>query len=152
MRRDDLVYLRHMLDQAELAVSKLSHKTRAEYDADDTLRLALSHLVQTFGEAAGRVSPAFRARCSDVPWERVIGMRHRIVHDYHRGGLRHRLGCREVAPARTDHGAEDACHPRGRTIGCPPAFADPALAGVGYLSHGGWVEASRRASAAGGPE
>ncbi len=51
MRHDDLVYVRHMLDQAELAVSKLGHKTRAEYDADDTLRLALTHLVQTFGEA-----------------------------------------------------------------------------------------------------
>lgn len=82
MRHDDLVYVRHMLDQAELAVSKLGHKTRAEYDADDTLRLALTHLVQTFGEAAGRVSMTFRARCPEVPWERVIGMRHRIVHDY----------------------------------------------------------------------
>jgi hypothetical protein len=41
MQHDDLVYLRHMLDQAELAVSKLGRKSLAEYDADDTLRLVI---------------------------------------------------------------------------------------------------------------
>jgi len=34
------------------------------------------------GEAAARVSTAFRARHPDVPWRQIIGMRHRIVHDY----------------------------------------------------------------------
>ena len=72
MRRDD----------CELAISKLSGKSRREYDADDTLRLALAHLVQTVGEAAARVSAAFKERHPDIPWARVIGMRHHIVHDY----------------------------------------------------------------------
>jgi uncharacterized protein with HEPN domain len=34
------------------------------------------------GEAASRVSPAFREQNGGVPWAAVIGMRHRIVHDY----------------------------------------------------------------------
>ena len=40
-----------MLDTCELAIAKLSAKSRADYDAGDTLRLALAHLVQTVGEA-----------------------------------------------------------------------------------------------------
>jgi uncharacterized protein with HEPN domain len=82
MRRDDQVYVRHMLDTCELAIAKLSGKSRREYDGDDTLRLALAHLVQTVGEAAARLSPAFKERHTDVPWAKVIGMRHHIVHDY----------------------------------------------------------------------
>ena len=82
MRRDDLVYVRHMLDTCELAIAKLSAKSRADYDADDTLRLALAHLVQTVGEAAYRISSPFKDRNPEIPWAQVIGMRHRIVHDY----------------------------------------------------------------------
>src|SRR5262245_16408294 len=82
MQHDDLVYVRHMLDMAELATQKVAGKSRASYDADEILRLALAHLVQTIGEAAARVSPDFRLRHPTIPWSRVIGMRHRIVHDY----------------------------------------------------------------------
>jgi uncharacterized protein with HEPN domain len=34
------------------------------------------------GEAANRLSLEFRRSHPDVPWPQVIGMRHRIVHDY----------------------------------------------------------------------
>ena len=82
MIKDDLVYAGHMLDTATLAVRKLQGKTRAEYDKDDNLRLALTHLLQTIGEAARRVSPAFQAQNPRIPWAKVIGMRHKVVHDY----------------------------------------------------------------------
>jgi uncharacterized protein with HEPN domain len=42
----------------------------------------VGHLIQIVGEAATRVSPATRAAHPEVPWERITGMRHRIVHDY----------------------------------------------------------------------
>lgn len=52
------------------------------YDQDETLRLALTHLVQTVGEAARRVSREFCDAHPQVPWQAVIGMRHKVVHDY----------------------------------------------------------------------
>ena len=82
MKKNDLVYLGHMLDIAHEAVSNIGDKSREEYDADDKLRLALAHLVQTFGEAARRISPSFKERYAHIPWNRIIGMRHRIVHNY----------------------------------------------------------------------
>ena len=82
MPKSDIVYLGHMLDSARSAVDKLSAKTRAEYDADDTLRLALVHLIQIIGEAARRVSEPTRLAYPEVPWHQIIGMRHRVVHDY----------------------------------------------------------------------
>ena len=82
MQRDDLVYVHHMLDVAGAAVAKISGKSRRDYDADDTLRLALAHLVQTIGEAARRVSPGFQQAHPEIPWRSIIGIRHKVVHDY----------------------------------------------------------------------
>ena len=50
--------------------------------ADENLRLALIHLVQVIGEAAGRVSREFTTSHSEIPWENIVGMRHKAVHDY----------------------------------------------------------------------
>jgi len=82
MQHDDGVYFGHMLDMARKAASKVSGVTRSEYDADEDLRTVLLHLVQIIGEAAGRISPATRAAHPRIPWHRITGMRHRIVHDY----------------------------------------------------------------------
>lgn len=34
------------------------------------------------GEAAARVTDAGRARSPELPWPRIVGMRHILVHDY----------------------------------------------------------------------
>ena len=34
------------------------------------------------GEAAGQVSPTFRAAHPDIPWRDITGMRHRLIHGY----------------------------------------------------------------------
>ena len=82
MKKDDLVYVGHMLDTARLIVDKVSGKSRTQFDEDENLRLALTHLIQTLGEAARRVSPEFQQARPEVPWKKVIGMRHKVVHDY----------------------------------------------------------------------
>jgi uncharacterized protein with HEPN domain len=82
MERDDLVYVGHMLDLARSIGSKMLGRSRFDFDADENLRLALAHLIQTLGEAARRVSPKFQQAHAEIPWKGIIGMRHRIVHDY----------------------------------------------------------------------
>lgn len=82
MHRDDLIYLSHMLETARKAVAKAAGKTRGDFDADEDLRIVLAHLVQIIGEAARRVSAESQARHPEIPWNKVVGMRHRIVHDY----------------------------------------------------------------------
>jgi uncharacterized protein with HEPN domain len=82
MQKDDLVYVGHMLDTARSIARKVAGKSRADYDADENLRLALVHLIQTLGEAARRVSPAFQQSHPEIPWSRIIGIRHKVVHDY----------------------------------------------------------------------
>ena len=82
MQKDDFIYLGHMLDMARKAVEKMRGKDRFEFDQDENLRMALLHLVQIIGEAARKVSPAFRESHPEIPWPKIVGMRHRVVHDY----------------------------------------------------------------------
>jgi uncharacterized protein with HEPN domain len=83
-RNDDAVYLGHMLDMTRKAVKAIESKSRKKYDKDEILRLGLTHLVQVIGETARKVSAEFQSDHPDIPWRKIIGMRHRIVHDYMR--------------------------------------------------------------------
>jgi len=78
----DLVYVGHMLDMARKAVGKTTGLSREGYDGDENLRLALIHLVQVIGEAARQVSREFCEAHPEIPWTDIIGMRHKVVHDY----------------------------------------------------------------------
>jgi uncharacterized protein with HEPN domain len=77
-----MFYVGHMLDMSQKAVDALCGKTRAEYDENELLKLALAHLIQTVGEAATNVSEDFRKKYPNVSWGKIVGMRHKIVHDY----------------------------------------------------------------------
>lgn len=82
MPKDDLVFVGHMLDMAEKALKLSAGKSRAEFDADEALALGLTYLVQVIGEAARRVGPGFITSHPEIPWRAIIGMRHRVVHQY----------------------------------------------------------------------
>ena len=82
MQKDDLVYTGHMLDMARKALDLVRGKNRQDYQSDETLRFALAHLLQVIGEAARRVSKQFCDAHSQIPWKAIVGMRHKVVHDY----------------------------------------------------------------------
>jgi len=82
MPKDERAYLGNMLDTARKAVEILGTKNRKEFDGDETLVIALTHLVQNLGEAARRVSPEYQKDHAEIPWNKIIGMRHKVVHDY----------------------------------------------------------------------
>ncbi len=82
MRSDDYVYVGHMLDMTRKAIGLIQGKSRLDYDRDETLRFALAHLVQVIGEAARRVSKEFCDAQPQIPWKAIVGMRHKVVHDY----------------------------------------------------------------------
>ena len=54
--KDDLVYAGHMLDTARRAIRLVTGETRETFESNETLNLALTHLIQTIGEAARRGS------------------------------------------------------------------------------------------------
>ena len=41
---------------------------------------AVIRALEVIGEAAGKVSPAFRAAQPAIPWREITGLRHRLIH------------------------------------------------------------------------
>jgi uncharacterized protein with HEPN domain len=78
----DKLFLSSIVDTAQNIAERFKNVSRSEFDANPDLRDATAYRIQTIGEAASRISTEFRENHPEVPWPRVIGMRHRIVHDY----------------------------------------------------------------------
>lgn len=82
MRKDDRVRLRHMLDAAREALIFATGRRRCDLDQDRMLVLALVKDIEIIGEAAYQISQQTRELFPEIPWEDIIGMRHRLVHAY----------------------------------------------------------------------
>jgi uncharacterized protein with HEPN domain len=71
-----------MRDYARKALEMTAGREREDLDKDEMLRLALTHLVEPVGEAASQVPAEQRDRHAGIPWAKVVGMRHRLIHGY----------------------------------------------------------------------
>jgi uncharacterized protein with HEPN domain len=79
--RSDEERLLDIIDESSL-VLKYVPTSREEFDADEVVQAALTRWLQNIGEAASRLSLEMRSQYHEVPWQNIIGMRHRVVHDY----------------------------------------------------------------------
>ncbi len=70
-----------ILDAAERIARNLPG-TRAELDGNEVLEAALVRWLTVIGEAAAELSADYRMQHPDVEWSQIIGMRHRLIHDY----------------------------------------------------------------------
>jgi len=82
MRKDDAVRLFHMLEAAQEAVSCAENKTRADLNIDRKLVLALVKDIEIIGEAAANVTAERRRELMQIPWNKIVGMRNRLIHAY----------------------------------------------------------------------
>lgn len=85
--KSDLKYVWDMLDSARTVVEITAERSLADYEKDKVLRLAVERSIEIIGEAARRVSPAFRQRHADVAWNAKFATRHVIAHEY--GDIQH---------------------------------------------------------------
>ena len=82
MQRADDIRLRHMLDSARDVVGFSRERSRADLDSDRKLVLALVKAIEIIGEAAYQTTPGTRESLPGIPWDDLVGMRHRLVHAY----------------------------------------------------------------------
>lgn len=54
-----------------------------EFLADDKTILASIKIVEIVGEAVYHLTKELKDKYDDIPWKKIEGMRHRLVHDYY---------------------------------------------------------------------
>lgn len=69
---------------AERAIGYAAGLTEAEFADDPLVQDAVSWCLIVIGEASNRLSAEATAAIPQVPWRRVVDMRHRLIHQYHR--------------------------------------------------------------------
>ena len=56
--------------------------TREIIDSDETVQWTLTTPLYNIGEHAYYLSDEFRSEHNNIPWAKISGLRHRLVHDY----------------------------------------------------------------------
>lgn len=82
MKRDYRDYLEDILtaiDESEEFTRGLSFE---QFAKDRKAVNAVVRTLEVMGEAAGRIPDDLRAQAPGVPWKYMIGMRHKLIHEY----------------------------------------------------------------------
>lgn len=78
----DLVLLLDILQAAQDARGFVAGMSRDEFYNSQLHQNAVIRSLEVIGEAAGKVSPETASAQPDIPWRKMTGMRHRLIHDY----------------------------------------------------------------------
>lgn len=82
MKKDDTVYLRHMLDAITRIESYAKGCSYEQFLHHLLLQDGIIRQLEILGEAAGHVSEACRQDNQNIPWEQMVGVRNRLIHAY----------------------------------------------------------------------
>ena len=79
----DPLRIDHMIESIENINSFMQGKTLDDLKNDKLLFFGVVKNIEILGEAANNLSPEFKSKHTDIPWRKISGMRHVLVHDYY---------------------------------------------------------------------
>ena len=82
MKKDDTVFLKHILDAIDLIGSYLKDRSYEEFEENRMLQDAVIREIEIIGEATKNLSVEFRNKYPEIPWRQIAGMRDKLIHGY----------------------------------------------------------------------
>lgn len=75
-----------LLDDIMLAVERIEQYCKGvsfdSFSQDQKTIDAVARNLEIIGEAANRLPDDFKEKYNEIEWHKIVGLRHRIVHDY----------------------------------------------------------------------
>ncbi|NEQ66006.1 MAG: DUF86 domain-containing protein [Symploca sp. SIO2D2] len=78
----EINYLLDMLQAAQLLETFVEDVDREAFDNDLMRQAAVIRELEIIGEAARRISDETHQELTQIPWQGIIGMRNRLIHEY----------------------------------------------------------------------
>ena len=82
MKRDDRVYLRHILQSISLIEKYTEDLTEEDFLSNNLVQDGTIRQIQIIGEATKNLSKSLKEKSPQVHWRGIAGMRDKLVHDY----------------------------------------------------------------------
>ena len=79
--RDDRERLQDILEAIE-KIEKYAVRGRHAFDTDELIQSWILNHLRILGEAARTLSTQTRQQFPSIPWSKIIGMRHILIHHY----------------------------------------------------------------------
>ena len=81
-RRSVRLLIEDMLERIGRIERFLEGMDREAFLRDEKTIDSVVRNLEVIGEAASRLPQPFKGRHPEIPWSRIVGLRHRIVHEY----------------------------------------------------------------------
>ena len=82
MIKDNIVYIQHIFD----AIIRIEDYTKdisyENFINNNLIQAGVIREIEIIGEASKRLSKDFKEKYNDLPWEKMAGMRDKLIHDY----------------------------------------------------------------------
>ncbi len=82
MKRDDSVYLLHILDAIAKIESYLREVKEVKFLTDSLIQDGVIRQIEIIGEATKNLSSDLREKHPHIPWQDIAGMRDKLIHQY----------------------------------------------------------------------
>jgi uncharacterized protein with HEPN domain len=82
MKKDDLVYIRHMADSLKKILAYTAGMDKKSFLSNSLVQDGVIRQFEIIGEAVKHLSDEFREKHPAVPWKRMAGLRDKLIHDY----------------------------------------------------------------------
>ena len=82
MKKDPLVYIDDIRDSIEAIKRYTAGLTKEDFFSSTEKQDAVYRRLEVIGEAASRLPDEFRNQYPLIPWNKIVGMRNVLIHEY----------------------------------------------------------------------
>ncbi len=82
MKKDELIYLNHILDCIDKIQNYTFEINKDEFLAKPIIQDAVIRNLEIIGEATKHLTQEFRSKYPKIEWKKIAGMRDKLIHDY----------------------------------------------------------------------
>lgn len=81
-KKDDTVFLRHILDASNKIEEYLTNINETSFHQNSLIQDGVVRQIEIIGEAARRISKDIQNGSPNVPWQDIMDMRNKLIHEY----------------------------------------------------------------------